>query len=46
MVFPVEGKITADFNEMRPLSVDPELRNHVHGAIDISAPVNTPIFCP
>ena len=46
MYFPVEGRITAGFNDLRPLSAVPEKRNHVHGAVDIAAPVNTPIFAP
>ena len=43
---PVIGRITTTFAEPRPLSKPPELRNHCHGAIDIAAPVGTPIHCP
>ena len=43
MIKPVEGKITADFNEPRPLSNPGE---HKHGAVDIVAPVRTIIKAP
>ena len=46
MIFPVKGTISAGFNELRPLSKPLESRDHVHGAIDIAAPVNTPIYVP
>ena len=36
MIIPVKGKITTDFYEPRPLSNPGE---HVHGAVDIAAPV-------
>jgi hypothetical protein len=43
MIMPVEGKLTANFTEPRPLSNPGE---HIHGAVDISAPVGTPIRAP
>lgn len=43
---PVQGNISTDFFEMRPLSKPPEKRDHNHGAIDIAAPVATPIRAP
>jgi hypothetical protein len=45
-MMPVEGRITTDFVEPRPLSVPPGQRDHIHGAIDIAAAVGTPIKCP
>lgn len=42
----VEGRITAGFNQKRPLSKPIEKRNHVHGAIDIGAKIGTPIYAP
>lgn len=45
MTWPVPGgQITAGFDQMRPLSVSPGQRWHKHGAIDIAAPVGTPIL--
>lgn len=42
---PVEsGTITARFDQLRPLSA--ERPTHVHGAVDIAAPVGTPIVAP
>ena len=46
MIKPVRGTVTTDFYEMRPLSVPPEKRDHVHGAIDIAAPVGAEIYAP
>ncbi len=46
MILPVKGRVSAAFDEMRPLSVPPESRNHFHGAVDIAADVNTLIFAP
>lgn len=43
---PVDGPVTTDFFEPRPLSKPPEERDHNHGAIDISAPIGTPIHAP
>ena len=43
---PVEGPITTDFFEPRPLSKPPEERDHIHGAIDIGAPKGSPIKAP
>jgi hypothetical protein len=40
---PVAGTVTTDFFEPRPISNPGE---HVHGAIDIGAPINTPIYAP
>jgi len=46
--FPIDGprKISARWDELRPLSAPVEERNHVHGAIDIAAPVGTSILAP
>ena len=30
------GRVTTPFDEMRPLSVPPERRSHVHGALDLA----------
>lgn len=46
MLRPVEGPISADFFERRPLSAPPEKRDHIHGAIDIAARVGTDIVAP
>ena len=46
MIKPVEGNITTDFFEPRPLSKPIDERDHVHGAIDIGAPTNTVIRAP
>lgn len=43
---PIEGTITTDFFQPRPLSMPEAERDHVHGAIDIAAPVGTPIKMP
>jgi len=40
---PVVGKITSRFTDPRPLSNPGE---HIHGAIDIAAPVGTKIYAP
>lgn len=40
------GPISSPWGEMRPLSVPPEAREHVHGAIDISAPRGESILAP
>ena len=40
---PIAGTITTDFTEPRPVS---NPGDHIHGAVDIAAPVNTPIFAP
>lgn len=40
------GRITAGFNQMRPLSRPPEQRTHVHGAVDLAAPTGTRILAP
>ncbi len=42
MTKPVQGTVSTPFDEMRPLS-NP---HHVHGAIDIAAPVGTQIVAP
>jgi murein DD-endopeptidase MepM/ murein hydrolase activator NlpD len=39
-------KLTAGFDEMRPLSLSPAKRWHVHGAEDWGGPINTPLFAP
>ncbi|MFP4378693.1 MAG: M23 family metallopeptidase [Spirochaetales bacterium] len=45
MTHPVPGsRLTAPFDQMRPLSVPESQRTHVHGAIDLAAPVGTPIL--
>ena len=47
MTFPVPGgRLTAGFDQMRPLSVPMDQRTHVHGAIDIAAAIGTPIIAP
>ena len=43
---PVQGRITTDFYEPRPLSKPIEKRDHVHGAIDIGVSMGTPILMP
>lgn len=40
------GRITAGFDQPRPLSVPPDQRDHKHGAIDLAAPVGTSIIAP
>lgn len=47
-VWPVPGhkRISAGFDQLRPLSRPVHERTHVHGAIDIPAPVGTPIVAP
>lgn len=40
------GRITTPFDEMRPLSVPVEKRNHVHGALDIGGKINTKVYAP
>lgn len=40
---PVQGTITTDFFEPRPIS---NPGKHIHGAIDVAAPVGTPILAP
>ncbi len=44
MVKPVEGRVTAGFSQARPLRA--VVKTHPHGAIDIGAPVGTPIVAP
>jgi murein DD-endopeptidase MepM/ murein hydrolase activator NlpD len=46
MIFPVsvKPKISAGFDEMRPLKADP--KTHKHGAIDIAVRRKTPIYAP
>jgi hypothetical protein len=47
MTYPVNPKtLTADFHQMRPLSLPPEERWHVHGAYDFAVPRGTPIKAP
>ncbi len=47
MRYPVpDGRITARFSDPRPLSVSPDKRDHVHGAVDIGAPAGTPVLAP
>lgn len=46
MIKPVDGPITAPFDQMRPLSRPVEERTHVHGAIDIAAPIGAMIKAP
>jgi hypothetical protein len=45
-MIPVKGNITTDFIERRPLSKPLEERDHIHGAIDIRADINTEILAP
>ncbi len=47
-LFPImiEGRISSDFDQMRPLSLPPRKRTHVHGAWDLSVPIGTKIFAP
>jgi hypothetical protein len=42
----VDGDITARFDQPRPISKPVAERTHVHGAIDIAAPIGTPIVAP
>lgn len=42
----VHGTVTADFYQPRPLSRPLDQRDHIHGAIDIAAPVGTLIRAP
>lgn len=44
MTVPVQGRITAKYNQMRPLTAP--VKTHIHGAIDIGASVGTPIVAP
>jgi hypothetical protein len=47
MTWPVPGgRVTAGFDQMRPLSLPEEQRTHVHGAVDIAAAAGTSIFAP
>lgn len=47
MTYPVDPKtLTAGFDEMRPLSLPPEKRWHVHGAYDFGVPIGTPVKAP
>lgn len=41
-----KGEITTPFEEMRPLSVPVEKRNHVHGALDIAPRGDNNIYAP
>lgn len=41
---PVKGRITAAFDQPRPLGA--EKPTHIHGAVDIAASVGTPIYAP
>lgn len=43
---PCEGKITARWGDMRPLSVPVAERDHVHGAIDIGGAGIVPLRAP
>jgi len=43
---PNDGPVTTNFFEPRPLSKPIDERDHIHGAIDIAAPVNAPIVAP
>jgi len=43
MTKPVEGRLTAGFNDPRPLS---NPGDHIHGAVDIAAPIRTIIKAP
>ena len=45
-MIPVQGRISTPFDQPRPLSKPPEERDHVHGAIDIGAAIDSPIFAP
>jgi murein DD-endopeptidase MepM/ murein hydrolase activator NlpD len=45
-LLPAHGMITARWADMRPLSVPPAERIHVHGALDIAAGVGEPIVAP
>lgn len=47
-VWPVQGarRISAGFDQPRPLSRPPEQRTHIHGAIDIPAATGTMIVAP
>ncbi len=48
LIWPVKGKwkITAGFDERRPLSLPPEKRWHKHGAVDIGAKAGTLLVAP
>jgi len=48
MIFPIKDTfwISTPFDELRPLTVPPKERTHVHGAIDISARTGTTIHAP
>jgi len=47
MQHPLPGsRISASYEQKRPLSVPMDRRTHVHGAIDIVADVGTPILAP
>ena len=41
---PVNGRITAKYDQPRPLTA--EKKTHVHGAIDIAASIGSPIVAP
>lgn len=44
MIYPVNGRITARFDQPRPLTAS--IKTHVHGAVDIAAAVGTDIVAP
>jgi hypothetical protein len=44
MIKPVDRPIVAGFNQPRPLKA--VRKTHVHGAVDIIAPIGTPILAP
>lgn len=46
MTQPVHGKITAKFDQPRPLEGRTEENAHVHGAVDITARLGVPICAP
>lgn len=46
MLMPVQGTITAKFNQMRPLKGRTEENEHIHGAVDIAAPSGRTITAP
>ena len=45
-MIPVSGRVTTDFFEPRPLSKPVAERDHIHGAIDIGAPIGADIRAP
>lgn len=44
MTLPVKGRVSAGFDQPRPLTQD--RKTHIHGAWDIAARIGTPIYAP